>query len=270
MKYKLLSISSPKTVNIGDYVQALASRQFLPNLEGFVERDELKSYDGEECAMIMNGWYMHQPLQWPPSPKIHPLFVSVHINKLAKVTMLQGKGLEYLKEHEPIGCRDFYTVGLLKEKGIDAYFSGCMTLTLGETYRYNGNKREGIYFVDAYVERIHKYDYPMLLFQSLFYFRSVRILYQKNWRYVSKLRHWCQMTKFYAAFSIVFDKSTLLTATYISQQCPYFKDNYNSNESLMQCADELLKKYAKAEMVVTSRIHCALPCTGMGTPVICG
>ena len=36
----------------------------------------------------------------------------------------------------------------------------------------------------------------------------------------------------------------------------------------MQCADELLKKYAKAEMVVTSRIHCALPCTGMGTPVI--
>ena len=130
--------------------------------------------------------------------------------------MLQGKNLEYLKEHEPIGCRDYYTVGLLKEKGIDAYFSGCMTLTLSETCRYNGNKREGIYFVDASVERIHKYDYPTLLLQSLFTFRSVLTLYQKNWRYVGKLRHWCQMEKFYATFSKVFEKDTLLSATYIS------------------------------------------------------
>lgn len=59
MKYKLLSIRSPQTVNIGDYIQALASKQFLPNMAGFVERDELKSHDGGECAMIMNGWYMH-------------------------------------------------------------------------------------------------------------------------------------------------------------------------------------------------------------------
>ena len=29
-----------------------------------------------------------------------------------------------------------------------------------------------------------------------------------------------------------------------------------------------MKKYAKAKLVVTTRIHCALPCLALGTPVI--
>ena len=33
-------------------------------------------------------------------------------------------------------------------------------------------------------------------------------------------------------------------------------------------AESLLKKYARAKLVITSRIHCALPCLAMGTPVI--
>ena len=33
-------------------------------------------------------------------------------------------------------------------------------------------------------------------------------------------------------------------------------------------AEDLLNKYARAKMVITSRIHCALPCLALGTPVI--
>ena len=33
-------------------------------------------------------------------------------------------------------------------------------------------------------------------------------------------------------------------------------------------AEDLLHKYAKAKLVITSRIHCALPCLALGTPVI--
>ena len=29
-----------------------------------------------------------------------------------------------------------------------------------------------------------------------------------------------------------------------------------------------LRDYARAKLVITSRIHCALPCAGMGVPVI--
>lgn len=150
MEYKLLSISKNiDGVNIGDYIQALASSQFYPRIDGFVERDELSLYDDEDCKVIMNGWYMAKPENWPPSRHINPLFVAFHINSKAKDSMLSKESIEYLKKYEPIGCRDTYTMDLLKGKGIDAYFSGCMTLTLGYKYKRKvcGNK---VYFVDPY------------------------------------------------------------------------------------------------------------------------
>ena len=33
-------------------------------------------------------------------------------------------------------------------------------------------------------------------------------------------------------------------------------------------AEKLLRRYAKAKLVITSRIHAALPCIALGTPVI--
>ena len=36
----------------------------------------------------------------------------------------------------------------------------------------------------------------------------------------------------------------------------------------MAYAEQLIKKYAASKLVVTSRIHCALPCLGIETPVI--
>ena len=101
MKYKLLSVENlAKTIdviNIGDYIQVLASSQFLTSLDGFVNRERLSEYDGDECAVIMNGWYMHFPEFWPPSPKIHPLFVAFHVNNSVAEKMLSGEGLSYLK-----------------------------------------------------------------------------------------------------------------------------------------------------------------------------
>ena len=49
------------------------------------------------------------------------------------------------------------------------------------------------------------------------------------------------------------------------------------NPKIVACTDgvgtkieiaNLLNKYARAKLVITSRIHCALPCLAMGTPVI--
>lgn len=258
-------MSSQSRINIGDYVQALAASQFLPSINGFVEREKISEYKEEECAVILNGWYMHNPIQWAPSDKIHPLCISMHINKLAEEVMLKGKRLDYFKQHEPIGCRDYYTVNILKAKGIRAYFSGCMTLTLGETYRNVGKKRKGIYFVDPGYTWALNSELPKLLLKSLLAIRTINSLYRKNRRYCHPLRHWCNMMKFYSIYSVSFDKKVLLSAMYISH------DEYNNgytNEELLRYAESLVKKYAEAEMVVTSRIHCALPCTSLETPVI--
>ena len=46
--------------------------------------------------------------------------------------LLEGAGGDYLRAHariRPIGARDLSTRDRLREKGIDAYFSGCLTMT---------------------------------------------------------------------------------------------------------------------------------------------
>lgn len=151
MTYKLLAVSkfpNISGVNIGDYVQALASSQFLPHIDGFIDRDEdLKDYTGEPCKVIMNGWYMHLPQNWPPSDLIDPLFVAFHLNSGIKDVLLSSQSIAYLKSHQPIGCRDLNTLYLLSKNGVDVYFSGCMTLTLGEKY-HSEEKEDKTYIVD--------------------------------------------------------------------------------------------------------------------------
>ena len=145
MKYKLLATRSKNQINIGDYIQSLAASQFLPSIDGFVQREKLNQYSSEEVTIIMNGWFMHQPENWPPSPQINPIFLSFHLNILAKDQLLSEKSVAYFKKHKPIGCRDFQSVQFLKSKNVDAYFSGCLTLTLGE--KYFSKEKEDIYSI---------------------------------------------------------------------------------------------------------------------------
>jgi hypothetical protein len=250
MKYGLLNyIENQKYFNVGDNIQSLAAKQFLPKVDKYVDRESLASYNGDQVKLIMNGWFIHNTTNWVPSDKIIPLFVSFHMNNTAAPTMLNDKGIAYLKKHEPIGCRDEFTVKILKEKGIDAYFTGCLTLTL-DSYKVDDSERgDDIYIVDPL------YNYPSK--QRLFY--SVRstiksILNGKVFHLGKKNKH----------LKNLIDIDLLKTANYIDQE-PL--DNITDKERFER-AETILKKYAKAKLVITSRIHCALPCLAMGTPVI--
>ncbi|HOD11020.1 MAG TPA: polysaccharide pyruvyl transferase family protein, partial [Flavobacterium sp.] len=57
----------------------------------------------------------------------------------------------------------------------------------------------------------------------------------------------------------------LKSSKYINQQPP---SNTYSDDQKFAMAEDILNQYAKAKLVITSRIHCALPCLAMGTPVI--
>lgn len=270
MRYKLLSIRGEKETNIGDYVQALASAQFLPQVDGFINRETLKSYNEEDCKVIMNGWYMHHPEQWPPSKKIIPLYVAIHFNTLAKEKLLSAESISYLKKHEPIGCRDTYTQDLLTKKGVNAYFSGCMTLTLGYKYKVGNNQRENkCYFVDPYF-RTHWTTFTLLqnLYYLLLHWKPISIISSKYPENKKGLRKKLILTTFYREYSKIFTKDTLMNAEYICQQNTYYKKQFKTDEDRLQEAERLVRKYAKAKLVVTSRIHCALPCLGLETPVI--
>ena len=268
MKYKLLAVSTESYLNIGDYIQALASSQFLPSTDGFIQREELNKYDGADAKVIMNGWYMHRPKNWPPSIKIHPLFVAFHINSLAIDSLLDKTSIEYLKKYEPIGCRDLYTMNLLKNKGLCAYFSGCVTLTLGYKY-HNKNKTSSIYFVDPYFDI--KKDFQTLFKNAwylIFHYNTINIISKKFPSQRKGLRKLIKLVTFYKKYKKIFSREVLINAIYINQQSSKWKDECPTDDIALKKAEELVRMYASAKFVVTSRIHCALPCLGLETPVI--
>ncbi len=62
------------TRNLGDEIQSIAARQFLPRVDGFIDRDRLVMSGRKKNAnfkLILNGWYSHSPERWPPPPNIN-------------------------------------------------------------------------------------------------------------------------------------------------------------------------------------------------------
>lgn len=115
------------SINLGDNSQSIASRYVLNEL-GIsdvigVDRDNLKTYSGERCAVVMNGVFFNN--SFPPSPDVTPIFVGFCANE----NVISGN-VSYLKAHEPIGCRDTATRERLLAHGIKAYLTGCVTMAL--------------------------------------------------------------------------------------------------------------------------------------------
>jgi hypothetical protein len=82
------------------------------------------------------GWHMHslfglEAYDFPLHPNLNPIFVSFHCSKRA---LLTEESLAYLREHGPIGCRDWTTVDLLLSLDVPAFFSGCLTTTVNTVF----------------------------------------------------------------------------------------------------------------------------------------
>lgn len=281
--------------NIGDYVQTIAIKQYYTNATEFIDREKLHSYksaDNSKTNVIVNGCYVWNTGNWPPSEDLNPLFISMHIFPMAEKALFSEANVAYWKKHEPIECRDLSTLKMFQRHHIDSYYSSCVTLTLGEKYKFYG-KREGVYFVDPYIPlplfkdgaSFRKLVWSELLQTLLFYRKHRSIinklskheffgLYGPNWghshykgikQYLMKHYHALQ---FYRIYSQTFTDELMLSAEYVTHMYRLKKDKQETDDDLCNIADNLIKKYAHAEFVITSRIHSALPCLGLETPVI--
>lgn len=224
VRYGLLKYS---TRNLGDEIQSLAARRFLPKVDLLVDRDHLDQVAGPDPSkIILNGWFTHRPDNWPPSPALRPLFISTHISRLKVQTpagrmraadhLTQGAPLAYLKACQPIGCRDLATVELLRSHGVAAYFSGCLTLTLD---RPPLPREDVVCCVDARKD-------------------VVRSLASRFGLDVQVMTH-------------------RLSEDELELDC----------DARFALAEQRLRRYATARLVITSRLHCVLPCLAFGTPV---
>ena len=238
--------------NIGDYIQTKA----VLDLVGFnnikiLDRENLDKYNDNVIQTIINGWFMESPENWPPSEKIKPLFISFHLNPSIETELLKDESIKYFKSHEPVGCRDIYTRDILLEKGINAYYSSCITTTIDRNnYLKSKTQAEGIIVIGAFdrlkptldykssvklLISIFKYPFKKIGY-SLKLFKFNRHLNNQNF----KIKRYSQLTK---------------------------RPIKSHNEGL-NLASEMLEKIAESEVMITSRIHAALPALAMGLKVI--
>jgi len=208
--------------NLGDDIQAIAARAFLPRVDQMLERERLDCDPGQDLTVILNGWYMHQPQHWPPHPRIRALLLSLHVNQkmrrrfwkpAAARMFFHENNIAFLKRHAPIGARDRATKEVLERHGIEAWHSNCLTLTLERP-------------------AVERQDYIVANDLGA---RVSAWIKANSATPVVETTHRCRLTDTGKRFAL---------------------------------AQDVLATYAGAKAVVTSRLHCALPCLAFGTPVL--
>lgn len=143
MKHAIFAFTTP---NLGDEVQALAQGLVLPSVDAYVDRDRLDLVRlAEPHAVIMNSWFAVRRHRATPSASIRPCYFGQCVGR---PELLNDTWLAEWRRHQPIGCRDTHSVGLLTAQGIDARFTGCLTTFMGRLVE-PPRRREGIVFVDV-------------------------------------------------------------------------------------------------------------------------
>ena len=267
-----------KTKNIGDYIQSVSQEQFFDHVDYYIEREKMDEFQSDEMVkVIMGAWFMTQPEHFPPSDSIDPLFVSFHMYPGRAERMLSPKGIECLKAHEPIGARDIKTKEILEEHGIKSYFSSCLTLTLGYKYK-DTEKTDDIYFVDPYYElgggknsgKRQFVDAALMAIKHWSKIRKIQKRFQNERstglsRFSKTLDRILMCASFYDSYTKSFSDEILLNAKYIKHRIDV---SGMSEDEIFDYTRKLIRTYAKAKLVVTSRLHCGLPCLGIETPVV--
>lgn len=226
-------LHNKRITNIGDDIQAYAVARLLPRVDRMVDRENMHTdahFNNKPTATVMAAWFMGKKWEWPPADCLRPLFTSFHYTDFEAYPLrylrssyeyITGPGADYLRSWGPIGCRDLFTMEQLQARGIEAYFSGCVTLTLPQQPT-TADAKKYVCAVDvtAPVEK------------------KIRQIYEGSGLEVRKMTH-------------------LTTPSDDSK----FSDRSKAVEAL-------LTTYQNAYCVITRRLHVALPCLAMGTPVI--
>lgn len=147
MKYGLPSV--PWGHNIGDAVQSLLLRDLYEEhgvkCSEYVPVGQSFRYRGEKLLLPMNSCNVYGGPQdarkFAPSPDVDYRYLGFHLHGDLRTF---GKNVKLGSDY-PIGCRDVPTRDFLRSLGYNAYFSGCISMTLPK--RQEGDYRL-VYVID--------------------------------------------------------------------------------------------------------------------------
>lgn len=240
LKYKYLHTTS-RTGNLGDNVQSIAAIHTLQEVGvrqdeiGYVNRDDLslrRSTD-EHGIFVTQGWFGCMPGQKSlplPDGNLTPLYFGFHINEGSwHLLRNNDQFAKSLRKHEPIGCRDIGTRDFLRSLGVRAYFSRCLTLNFRARKTYP--RDEKVFVVDPG-------------------FDISRHIPEKLW---GRVTSYSQVN--YAALP-----------RELSGNWPMTDDDVEAVDATARARLEQWEK--EATLMITGRIHVAMPCAAMGIPVI--
>ena len=178
-----------------------------------------------------NAWWgrTYGGFSFPPSSSLRLLLVAVHINQWGIVDNKEGS-LEYLRAQEPVGARDTMTLQKLLERNVSSYFSACLTLTWDPNIRLlSPQPRSQVVVIDTV-------SYSRKTLANLVP---------------------AEIMKSYISYSV--------NLGFVDNQGIHSRPTFHHP---FQFAYGNLLQIAAAKLVITSRIHVALPCVALGTPVI--
>lgn len=241
MKYGYMFYQKPlkpqmktRPINLGDPIQSYAVKNLYREM-GIPEEDiipvpryDLSDYDGEECVCVVNSASNYEELAYdshfmPPSEKVHAIPMSLHIHR-----KLSEAELAYYQTCGGVGCRDIRTAEYLRGLGVDAYLTGCLTLTLPRRSEEIAKNADKVYFFEV------PSDVMKIIPQEL---KEEGIVLSNVLRFENPGN-----------------------SNRISVEDTY-EEHRKGEERVALLRDT-------ARLVITSRLHVASPCLAMGIPVI--
>ncbi len=252
----LIDVQKNYGMNLGDETQGLAGIQMLPRLDAFVERDDIEAVkfidrstaslfegnashpdDGRRVEIFFNAWWGTSSMTWPPPTYINPIMISMHIQPgISKVFQEIPPSSSLLPTNS--------TDQLSSEPPVAPYLKSQSPIGARDTKTLKFFRESG---VQAF------FSACMTMTLSL----------PNNERDNTVLIVDVDIDK---QLKGVIPKSILRRSIFLTQKL--MDDDADDSVLRFVLAFERLVQYSRARLVFTNRLHVAMPCVALKTPVV--
>ena len=219
------------TLNIGDDIQSYAASCLLPSVDYYIEREHMDVFRPKEdrpVNAIINGWFMNNKLGWPLSACINPLYVSMHFC-----------------EDDAMLVKSLFLEGLGSEDLKAHAPVGARDYSTQMMLERNG--------IPSYFSGCLTLTLPPKFKKDVV----------KSYICLTDISE--------GAADYIQKKYSGITVKVIEHEpkkLPPLVNKESSWKERFAEVENLLEIYQNATAVVTTRLHCALPCLALGTPVL--